>query len=429
MHSTPEARIGVAGQISGFVVAEDQSLQARLGRSIAGVREDLLAGAARIAHMMREKVAALHAHLALLGARGQETTLPEPAEAFTAAPVGGGFAGEASFIHETNFTDDAGLRTPVAPRRSKRLAGVLALHWLFRAAQMGLAERISHVNRYRAGVATLIILACLALGAALFLPDAESPAAAGFTEAPASRQIPLAQPAMQGNAEAFPHDVLPQLAAKVADAWVPVKRPILLYNLEAPDVEAASLNHRVAMRGKNARQDTLTWNARGRAGSEKFKPAVHLVVERFEAAAPTFRPLYPDVASRAAEQGISIDRMNAPGEIQTKFGGVQAADAVLATEQGPLGCLVFRQIDTIGLVFAGWYCGSAQRPADRVSLSCFIDRLDLVGAGQDSALKKHFAGAERNRKSCAGARQSGRRLTWLDHEAPMPALKLSAKAR
>ena len=236
------------------------------------------------------------------------------------------------------------------------------------------------------------------------LPDAEAPPVAVMPIV--EQALPILPAATE--ASILSPMVASAKAAKAEDVWVPVKRPVLLYNLEAPDVEASSLVYRVAMRGKSARQDMLTWVSRGQAGAGKFKPAVHLVVERFEQTSPTFRPLYSDIANRAAEQGISIDRMTPPQEIQTKFGSGQVADAVLSTEQGPLGCLVFRQIDTIGLVFAGWYCGSAQRPADRVSLICFIDRLDLLGAGQDAALKKHFAGAERNRKSCAGARQSGR---------------------
>jgi hypothetical protein len=82
-----------------------------------------------------------------------------------------------------------------------------------------------------------------------------------------------------------------------------------------------------------------------------------------------------------------------------------------------------------GLTLAGWACGVAQRPLDRVALACFLDRLDLVGAGRDAALRTVFAEAERARVPCASSRQSGKRLTWLDHEAPVPGLKLSARTR
>ncbi len=82
-----------------------------------------------------------------------------------------------------------------------------------------------------------------------------------------------------------------------------------------------------------------------------------------------------------------------------------------------------------GLTLVGWVCGAAQKPVDRVALACFIDRLDLVGGGRDAGLRKVFAEAERARRPCVSSRQSGKRLTWLDHEAPVPDLKLSARGR
>lgn len=401
MPSTSGERLGAAGDITGFVVAEDQGFRARLGRALAQGQQQAKAQAARFIAFLRETTNVRRVRLAALGAG----------------------------LRMPPILDGA----PVASRRGRRFAAALALHWRFRTLGMNLADSLGRVSRFRVGASVLVAAGGLAIGAALFLPDDE-PAAAmpppvetGPVESAAATLADLRPVALPARSVPAVSDLLP---AKPVDAgWQAVKRPFLVYNLEAPEVEAGDLVHRVAMRGRDARQDVMNWTAPAARKAASARPAVHLVVERFEKAVPMFRPLYSDLAARAAEQGVSIERMNAPGEFPTKFGGVEVADAVLQTEQGPLGCLVFRRVDTIGLVVAGWYCGTAQRPADRVSLTCFIDRLDLVGAGQDAALKKHFASAERNRRSCAGARQSGRKLTWLDHEAPLPALKLSAKAQ
>lgn len=398
MPSTSGERLGAAGDITGFVIAEDQGFRARLGRALAQGQQQAKAQAARFIAFLRETTNVRRVRLAALGAG----------------------------LRMPPILDGA----PVAPRRGRRFAAVLALHWRFRTLGMNLADSLGRVSRFRVGASVLVAAGGLAIGAALFLPDEEPIAGVPLPVevAPAEAATPLADlrpVTLPARSTAAVSDLLP---AKTVDAgWQAVKRPFLVYNLEAPEVEAGDLVHRVAMRGRDARQDVMSWTAPAARKAASARPAVHLVIERFEKAMPMFRPLYSDLAARAAEQGVSIERMNAPGEFPTKFGGVEVADAVLQTEQGPLGCLVFRRVDTIGLVVAGWYCGTAQRPADRVSLTCFIDRLDLVGAGQDAALKKHFANAERNRRSCAGARQSGRKLTWLDHEAPLPALKLSAK--
>lgn len=400
MPSTTGERLGAAGDITGFVIAEDQGFRARLGRAWEQEQQDMAARASRFAAFAREKTKAHRVRLTALWA---------------GLPIG---------------------RTPVAetllaPRRGRRFAAALALHWRFRTLGMNVADSLGRISRFRLGASALVVLGGLAIGAALFLPDGEPAAAVALpveaapATAAATSLADLRPVALPARSVPTVSDLLP---AKTEVGWQAVKRPFLVYNLEAPEVEAGDLVHRVAMRGRDARQDVMNWTAPAARKSTSARPAVHLVIERFEKAVPLFRPLYSDLAARAAEQGVSIERMNVPGEFPTKFGGVEVADAVLQTEQGALGCLVFRRIDTIGLVVAGWYCGTAQRPADRVSLTCFIDRLDLVGAGQDAALKKHFASAERNRRSCAGARQSGRKLTWLDHEAPLPALKLSAKA-
>lgn len=384
MPSTSGERLGDAGGISGFVVAEDRGTRARLERSLARGRQQV----AEAAEWLR--AAARNCHRAL--AR------------FRAMPDGARHA----------------------PHRGRRYAVALALHWRLQTFGMGLADLLHRVDRFRLGAGVLLVCGGLAIGAALLLPD-EDIATASAGAAPADPAVALADLRPVALPAASVPVITDLLPAKAEAGWQPVKRPFLVYNLEAPDVEAGDLVHRVAMRGRDARQDVMNWTVPATRKAASARPAVHLVVERFEKAVPTFRPLYSDLAARAAEQGVSIDRMNVPGEFPTKFGGVEVADAVLQTEQGAHACLVFRRVDTIGLVVAGWYCGTAQRPADRVSLACFIDRLDLVGAGQDAALKKHFANAERNRRSCAGARQSGRKLTWLDHEAPLPPLKLSAK--
>jgi hypothetical protein len=210
-----------------------------------------------------------------------------------------------------------------------------------------------------------------------------------------------------------------------AMGWVPVRKPISIFNLEGPETEGAAFDQQVFEQGARARRDVLTWRADPASTRRMARPLIQMVIERFEGGMQTHKPLFADLAFRAAEAGIAFDRMNPAQVIMTKFGALEVADAMLATAQGQLACLVYRRIDTLGLTIVGWYCGSARQPADRVSLGCFVNRLDLMSAGQDLALRRFFAAAERNRSGCSGARQFGRKLTWLDHEAPLPPLKLS----
>jgi hypothetical protein len=331
-------------------------------------------------------------------------------------------AGAAQSAGEAMSSLRAGSARAIQGLRRAAIIAIMAAYPLARTTLMSWRDRLAEIGA--AAASTMFVVAILtALGAALLLPET------GERERVARALV--ATPPVLPSPETL-RPVLPEaapVALAVEENWAAVRRPVTMFNLEAPDIEGADLAYRVMIRGKHARRDSLTWLARAdRAGA--VRPLVHLAIERHETGAPTFRPFFPDLAARMAEQGLSIDRMSALGEVATKFGAVELADAVLATEQGLRPCLLYRRIESFGLAIAGWYCGSAERPADRVSFTCFLDRLDLIGAGQDRALKQHFARAERERsKACAGARRPGRKLTWLDHEAPVPALKLSQRGR
>lgn len=298
------------------------------------------------------------------------------------------------------------------------LAFALGLYCRLKGLAMQWPRRLPEDLRWSIGFVGLAFIAILALGAALLLPEEAR------REAEEPPQVLNMKPVLMPPVQVAALNEPPRAPA---ETWQPVRRPIALYNIEAPDLDGTDRVHRVAGMGRHARQDVMSWQARPPRASPLTRPAIHLVVERFENGAPAARPLYADLAARAAEEALSIDRMAMPGEIVTKFGGMEVAETIISGDRGVLGCLAFRRLDPIGLSVTGWYCGSQTRPADRVSLGCFIDRLDLIGAGQDVPLKRHFAQAERNRKACPGARQPGRKQTWLDHEAPVPALKLSAR--
>lgn len=305
---------------------------------------------------------------------------------------------------------------------SARMAGLAAALWLAGVALFA-AIRLTFARARRSrglatGLTIMLALVVSAFLAALVFPERESMQAAEAATPPPVAASPVAEPVRSELV----------LAAR-SETWQPVRRPFGMYHVEAPELEQAELAHRVAMRERGARQDSFLWtNSQPKAGSLQ-RPVVHLVIERFEHGLPTARPLFPDLAMRAAEIGVSIDRLQRADEIVTKFGAMQVADAMLDSDRARLPCLVFRRIDAVGLVMAGWYCGTAERPADRVAFTCFIDRVDLVGAGQDQTLRRLFAQAEQRRRGCPSVRQPGRKMTWLDHEAPVPALKLSQRGR
>jgi hypothetical protein len=74
----------------------------------------------------------------------------------------------------------------------------------------------------------------------------------------------------------------------------------------------------------------------------------------------------------------------------------------------------------------GWYCVPAGSFAGRGGLSCLINRLALLSAGEDNILRDSFVAAERRRPAACG---KGPLLAASAGTAPLPAEISPAKLR
>ncbi|MCA3637157.1 MAG: hypothetical protein INF18_15700 [Methylobacterium sp.] len=286
-------------------------------------------------------------------------------------------------------------------------------------------SKVEQHRAWRPRKSSLVLaLGLPALALSLFLSNPERAAFTGeplLTAAEARMQEPAPEPASLETRRNPEPVLLPE-----PRPWQPVRQPMALYNLESPELSGLALTYRVSQRG-SLRQDMLIWQPRQDAGeSETRRSGALVVIERHDGVL-TEKPLFSDLAARAAEHRLVVERMARPQDIRTKFGLMEAAEVKLRQDKAVMPCLAYRRIDMAGVSILGWLCGTIQRPVDRVSMACFLDRLDLVGGGRDASLRKLFAEAERSRQNCISSRQPGRRLTWMDHEASIPALKLTAR--
>jgi hypothetical protein len=310
--------------------------------------------------------------------------------------------------------------------RALRDAAVLLILILRYAMNKPLqGSKVEQRKAWRHRKSSLVLaLGLPALALSLFLPERERAAFTGeplLTAAEARMQEPAPEPASLETRRNPEPVLLPQ-----PRPWQPVRQPMALYNLESPELSGLALTYRVSQRG-SLRQDMLIWQPRQDAGeSETRRSGALVVIERHDGALPE-KPLFSDLAARAAEHRLVVERMARPQDIRTKFGLMEAAEVKLRQDKAVMPCLAYRRIDMAGVTILGWLCGTIQRPVDRVSTACFLDRLDLVGGGRDASLRKFFAEAERSRQNCTSSRQPGRRLTWMDHEASIPTLKLTAR--
>jgi len=81
---------------------------------------------------------------------------------------------------------------------------------------------------------------------------------------------------------------------------------------------------------------------------------------------------------------------------------------------GPRSCLGFvKRFDQRRLRISGWSCQGDALPARRAAISCMLDRLVLLTAGNDPKLAELFAHAELKHGGCAFATPSAASADWV----------------
>jgi hypothetical protein len=92
--------------------------------------------------------------------------------------------------------------------------------------------------------------------------------------------------------------------------------------------------------------------------------------------------------------------LEAAGIIDSKFGTVTLLRPV--SSDAAASCLGFlKRVDQPNFRISGWTCQGSTLPARRAAISCTLNRLILLTAGNDPKLAELFARAELKRSNCA----------------------------
>ena len=217
--------------------------------------------------------------------------------------------------------------------------------------------------------------------------------------------------------------------ASAGSAWAEIRRPIALFDLAGTEFSKLPATYQARRRDADgAREDVMTY---GRLGDEK--PFLQLSLTRVGAPAGTDDDDLADaLAQLAGSRGLSATRIQPASPVDTRLGPLDTADLVLWDSAGGTPCLGFRGDAHGGSVLrlAGFACGAPGRPLARAALACAVDRIDLVSAGDDAALRAVFVAAER-RGGAACLAGSGptsllgnaRRSGWLEADGDLPPLR------
>lgn len=219
----------------------------------------------------------------------------------------------------------------------------------------------------------------------------------------------------------------PRVAGLSGDGWVVMARPIAQFGLQSPELDRQQPVYEARRSADGAvREDVLAFG-----GFTEARPHLLMRVLTGPGESELSQPFVIALVRQAALRGMSVQRSGTPTTIATKFGAVETADATLSDGEASRACIGFRHEGAAAEPsLSGWWCGTAQRPADRQQLICLIDRLDLLSAGDDRALRASFARTELNRQqACLPPRLSntGRKTSWLDADGRAPPLKTAAR--
>lgn len=219
----------------------------------------------------------------------------------------------------------------------------------------------------------------------------------------------------------------PRVTGFSGDGWVKVARPIAQFGLESPELDRQQPLYEVRRSANGSvREDVQVFG-----GFVEPKPHLLMRLLTGRGEGDLSQPFVIALVRQAALRGMSVQRSGTPTTIETKFGAVETADATLSDGETSRACIGFRHDGAAAEPeLSGWWCGTAQRPADRQQLICLIDRLDLLSAGDDRALRASFARTELNRQqACLPPRLSntGRKTSWLDADGRAPPLKTAAR--
>ncbi|WP_374547014.1 hypothetical protein [Rhodoblastus sp.] len=185
-------------------------------------------------------------------------------------------------------------------------------------------------------------------------------------------------------------------------AWLEIQKPLRLYDLTAPQFVREKRVYTARRHSTGGgREDALTFGEFTGDG-----PFLRLSIYRHGAEKTADAAFFVDMARRAAQLGLGLGRATIAQTQPTRFGDFETAALTMTEGRAARdNCRGFRFSATqLGLSMAGFACGAGDESVGAGELACLIDRLDLVSAGEDRALRDFFAGAQaRGPRGCPEA--------------------------
>ncbi len=194
-----------------------------------------------------------------------------------------------------------------------------------------------------------------------------------------------------------------------------------LFNLQSPETTNLDLDYSARTHVSGLREDILSW------GDKQMPSKAMMVLQRPLSTIVDHSSLQIETERRAQELNFEVNQTSNLSIITSKFGAIEVMDFILTQDKTTNSCLAFRSQNLQpDLKLSGWLCGSQAKAVERPQLSCFINRMELIGAAQNVTLHKIFQNTENKRGDCPSritASLGKKNTSWMESENALPKLK------
>jgi hypothetical protein len=194
-------------------------------------------------------------------------------------------------------------------------------------------------------------------------------------------------------------------SARDRDSWSLAARSSSAFAISKFDLQDKTEAYQTFRHPEGGRRDVFRWTAPDK------KPIAELELYRPGGELNQSGPAIADIAARMEPGGMR--ELEAAGVIDSKFGTVTLLRLVGGADTAR-SCLGFiKRVDEPNLRISGWSCQGDSLAARRAAISCMLNRLILLTAGNDPKLAELFAHAELRRGDCAPSGMPALSADWL----------------